>query len=516
MENNGSIRKNSVKRNFIYNVIYQVFVLIVPLVTTPYLSRVLLAEGIGQYSFTYSLVNYFVLIAALGFGVYAQREIAKHQGDKHKQSIIFFEILIVRFFSVSVSVITFATLCFSGVFQTYQTLMWWWIILIISQEFDITFLFQGNEQFGKIVFRNVFIKTVIIIMVFVLVKKPDDVWIYILCFEMGILLGNLSLWFYLPKYLTKVKVNELHPIKHIKPTLKLFIPTIATSIYTMVDKTLIGILIQDTYIDYEVHIVNGVEMTVEIVKKVSDLENGYYSQAEKLINLSLAIITALGTVMIPRNSYEYSQGHVDKVKDNIYTASRFVFFIGIPIMFGLVGAAPNILPWLLGEGYDRSVGLLQIFSSLTVIMGISNVLGLQFLVPYKMDNKYAIAIIFGAVLNIILNLVLIPFYWSYGAVIASVISELAITALMFFFVRKEISLFKILKMSIKYFIAGLIMLAAVYFTGQHLGPNIPNTCILVFEGIAIYFVMMLILHEKFTYLIINKIKTKLKKTSTPN
>lgn len=506
-------QKNSIKKNYIFNVIYQVFVLIVPLITTPYISRVLLAEGVGQYSYTYSIVNYFVLVAALGFGVYGQREIAKHQNDKRQQGIILFEILIVRFFSVGISLLTFIILCLTNVFNTYTSLMWWWLVLIIAQEFDITFFFQGNEQFGKVVIRNIIIKIASVILIFILVKKQDDVWIYILCFAGSTFLGNLSLWFYLPKSIERFSLKEIHPCKHIIPTIRLFIPTIATSLYTVLDKTLIGLLIQDTYIVTENQVIDGVVQPVEVVKKYSDLENGYYEQAEKLVKLSMTIIIAMGTVMIPRNSNEYAVGNLDKVKDNIYFSSRFVYLLGIPIMLGFAAIANNFIPWFLGEGYGKSILLIQIFSPLVLIIGFSNVFGLQYLIPTKRDLKYTIAILIGAGSNLILNLILIPLYWSFGAVIASITAELLVTLCMAIFIHKEISLLKIIKISIKYIISGAIMFVGVFFTARILSSSILNTMLLVLEGVGIYGICLLILKEEFCYNIVKKIIHKLIKSA---
>jgi O-antigen/teichoic acid export membrane protein len=315
METNEKVQpRQSIAKNYVFNVVYQIFILIVPLITTPYLSRVLGAEGIGQYSFSNSIASYFTLVAALGFGYYAQREIANHQGDKKTQSLIFWEILIVRFFSTAISTIICCSLGWAGVYKTYTVLMWWWILQIGATEFDITFLFQGNEEFGKIVGRNLIAKILSIVLIFSLVKRPDQVWVYVLCFAGSTFVGNISLWFYLPQFLSPVSFKELKPWHHLLPTLRLFLPTIAASVYTLLDKILIGVLIQDTYVVEETQVIGGVETAVQVTKRYSDLENGYYEQSEKIVKMAMTVITALGTVMIPRNSTEYANGNIEKVK----------------------------------------------------------------------------------------------------------------------------------------------------------------------------------------------------------
>lgn len=493
----------SIKKNYIYNLIYQIFVLIVPILVTPYLSRVLGPEGTGQYSFTYSLANYFILVAALGFGYYAQREIANHQNDKSAKSLIFWEIIIVRTFSVGISLALNIILNVTGVYGSYSSLMWWWIILIAAQGFDITFLLQGNEEFAKIAIRNVIVKIISIICIFLFVKNPTDVYIYVICFAGSTLLGNLSLWPYLFKMLCRVKFHDLKPLRHLLPTLRLFIPTIAISVYTVLDKTLIGLLVTGT----ETNIVNG----VEVITKISDLENGYYEQAEKIVKVCMTVVTALGTVMIPRNSNEYSCGNLDKVKENVYGATNFVWFMGVPLTLGLAAIAGNLVPWFLGEGYDKCVLLIQLFTPLILIIGFSNVFGLQYLLPTQRDGKYTIAIVLGAVINFALNIVCIKYFMSYGAVAASIAAELTVTVIMLIYIRKEISFLKILKQSIKYLIAGGIMFAAVYFTQTVLKPTILFTFLLVLEGAVIYFVILLCLKDKYVLNVIKKLFGRFKR-----
>ncbi|MDE6356895.1 MAG: flippase [Clostridia bacterium] len=492
----------SVKKNYIYNLIYQIFVLIVPILVTPYLSRVLGPEGTGQYSFTYSLANYFILVAALGFGYYAQREIANYQNDKSAQSLIFWEIIIVRLFSVGLSLAVNIVLNITGVYGAYSPLMWWWIILIVAQGFDITFLLQGNEEFAKIAIRNVIVKIISVVCIFLFVKKPSDVYIYVICFAGSTLLGNLSLWPYLFKMLCRVKFHDLKPLRHVMPTIRLFIPTIAISVYTVLDKTLIGLLVTGT----ESNIVDG----VEVITKISDLENGYYEQAEKIVKVCMTVVTALGTVMIPRNSNEFASGNLDKVKENVYGATNFVWFMGVPLALGLAAIAGNLVPWFLGEGYDKCVLLIQLFTPLILIIGFSNVFGLQYLLPTQRDGKYTIAIVLGAVVNLALNIVCIKYLMSYGAVAASIAAELTVTVIMIVLVRKEISFLKILKQSIKYLIAGVIMFVTVYFTQTVMKPTVLFTFLLILEGAVIYFVVLLCLKDKYVLNVIKKLSGRLK------
>ncbi|MCI1735269.1 MAG: flippase [Bacilli bacterium] len=504
------VNNKSIGKNYILNVIYQVFLLIVPLITTPYLSRVLGVEGIGQYSFSSSIANYFALMAALGFGYYAQREIAKHQGDKESQSIIFWEILIVRFFSTLLSTLLCCSLEWAGIYKTYSLLMWWWVLYIVGTEFDVTFFFQGNEDFGKIVGRNLIAKILSIILIFCLVKNSNQVWVYLVCNIGGTIAGNLSLWFYLPKCLQKIDPSKLRPWRHFAPTLRLFLPTIATSVYTMLDKTLLGLLIQETYVVQESQLINGVETIVNVTKRYSDLENGYYEQSEKVVKMAMTIITALGIVMIPRNSTEFAKGNIENVKRNIYYATNFVWALGIPLMLGIAAIAPNLVPWFLGNGFKKCILLMQLFTPLILIIGFSNVFGLQYLVPTQRDGKFTIGIISGAITNLILDVILIHFYWSIGAVIATLVAETVVTSVMMIMIHKEISFKRILFQSWKYLIAGGAMFACVYVTQHYLAPTILNTFLLILEGIVVYALLVLLMRDRFSLDLIHRGILKIK------
>lgn len=490
---------SSIRKNYIYNLIYQIFLIIVPIFTTPYVSRVLGVDGTGRYSFTSSILTYFTLFAALGFGYYAQRLVASHQGDKLQQSKDFWNVNIARTIPVGLTLIIYCVLAAFNVYgDRYTTLMWILTINVVSVAFDISFFFQGNEEFGKIVFRNVLIKCLSIAAVFIFVRNENDLFIYVLIQSLATILSNLSLWLYLPKYLVKVSIHELQPLKHLIPTIVLFLPTIATSIYTSLDKTMIGII-------------TGL-----------DSENGNYEYAERIVKMALTVVTSLGTVMIPRNSNNFAKGDLEAIRQNIYTSCKFVFLLGLPMLFGIIAVSDNLVPWYLGDGYDKVSNLMKILSLIIIIIGLSNIFGLQFLVPCKMDKKFTIAIITGAVTNFGLNCGFIYLWGAYGAAIATVIAETAVTGVMLFFLRKEIKFTKILLSSWKYFVSAAIMFIPCYFVGNYLyalnhdgGNALLNSFIIVAMGIVIYVACLFILRDEYflSYVksFINKLKSKIKK-----
>lgn len=476
----------SIKKNYIFNVTYQMLLIILPIITTPYVSRVLGVDGIGKYSFANSIISYFVLFAALGFGVYAQREIAKYQDNKNQQSIIFWEIIIIRTISVIITLaIYFLTILFNVYQEENKTIMIILALNIINVGFDVSFLFMGNEDFLSVVVRGIIIRILGVVAIFVFVKTKEDLWIYVLLSCASALLSNISLLMHIPSIICRVKFNQLKPIRHLRPAIILFLPTIAVSIYTSLDKTMIGII-------------TG-----------SDVENGYYEQAEKIVKMIMTIITSLGTVMIPRNSNAFQNKDYEQVNQNIQKSIKFVFFLGLPMAIGLFCVASNLIPWFLGDGYQKSIILMQILSFLILIIGLSNVFGLQFLVPSGQDKKYTIAIICGAVVNFTLNIILIKLYQSIGAAIATIVAELVVTIVMFGFSKNNISVNGLGKSIIKYIFCGVVMGIVCYILQTLLFPSILNSFLLVCVGSTTYLVLMLVLRDEFTYNVVLKICKKL-------
>ncbi len=476
----------SVTKNYIYNLIYQILLIIIPIITTPYVSRVLGADGVGKFSFSNSIASYFVIFASLGFGYYAQREIAKYQDNKKKQSEIFLEIITVRSVSVLTALIVYFTVIVLGVFKEEYTLLM--IILsinILAVAFDISFLFAGNEDFSKTVFTNTLVRILNVIAIFVFVKDRNDLWKYVLITVLTVLTANASLSVYAKNFLCKIEIKSLRPIRHIKPAVILFLPTIAVSVYAYLDKTMIGVI-------------TG-----------SDFENAFYEQAEKIVKMVMTVVTSLGTVMIPRNTNAFERKDMEAIRRNIYRSVRFVLLLGIPMMIGLIAVSDNMVPWFLGDGYYKSANIMKILSVLVLAIGLNNVFGLQYLIPAGEDKKFTISVTCGAITNFLLNLVLIRLFKSYGAAIATIVAEIAVAVIMFCFIRKNISLREILKSSIKYLISGIIMFVPCFMFGRILAPSIINTFIIVFTGVVVYLICLILLKDGFFFEIANRLTSRL-------
>lgn len=483
------MKKNSITKNYVYNLVYQILIILLPLITTPYISRVLGAESIGIYSYTFSIISYFIIFANLGVSSYGQREIAYVQNDENKRSKIFWEITILKYVSTTISFIIFYfTYANHSEYSFYFKLL---TIYLISAAFDIVWFFQGLEEFKKTVLRNIFVRLSCLILIFILVKDPKDLWKYICIYAISEFLGNLSLWIYLPKYLKRVKIRELNIIQHLKPTLELFIPQISLQIYAVIDKTMLGTMIVDKS------------------------EVGYYEQTQKIVNLLITIVTSLGTVIVPRIANNFINNNKRSITQYLSKSLKFTFMLSIPMILGIIIVVDEFVPIFFGNGYQKVGMLIKILSAIILFTGITNVFGVQYLIPTKKQKQYTIAIIVGTVINCVLNYILIPYLGAIGACISSIICQIAIIFIQVIYVNKNLDLRKMFAGTINYFIAGIIMLIVIELIKMFI---INNMYVNILVGGIIYCGILFILRDslfieginKGIYLIntvINKVKT---------
>lgn len=460
----------SLKKNYIYNLTFQVLAIIIPLITTPYLSRVLGADGIGIYSYVESISAYFVLFATLGLTIFGQREVSYVQDDIKKRTIVFWETFIIQLVSSLICIVAYV---FFSFLQKDPLLYLVLVINLFTVVVNVSWLFQGMEEFGRIVLRNIIFKLLGLAYVFIFVTERDDVIVYLFGVAFFAFLNNLSYWTMLPKFVNRPILKDLHPTRHLKTVFSLFLPTIAISIYTVLDKTMIGVITDDP------------------------CENGYYEQAIKMSKVVLTIVTSLGVVMVPRIGHYFSKGDMASVKSSMYNSYRFVWLLSIPLSLGLISLSSNFVPWFYGSGFDKVAPLLGILGLLIIAIGISNVTGIQYLIPTNRQTYLSISVITGAGVNFVLNIFFIKYFASIGAAFSSVIAEFFISFLLLFLVRKELSLYKIFKSGLNYYIAGTVMMVILLFMRDKFEPSLMNTVFLVLIGGSIYLLILVILKDEF-------------------
>lgn len=478
----------SIKKNYFYKLSYEILLIITPLVTTPYVSRVLGADRIGIYSYTLSIMTFFTLFAALGTVTYGTREIARVRDNPYQSSKLFWEIEFMTLITTSICLGVW--ICVIIIYKSYSFYLLMLTPQLLAVAADISWYYSGFERISYTVIWNSLCKIIGIVLIFLLVKTKDDLHVYILILSGSLLVGNLSMWIHLPQMLVKVDFKDLKINNHFKETLIYFIPAAATSIYTVLDKTLIGIITKNTY------------------------ENGYYEQATKIINMSKAVaFTSVNSVMRARMSYLYQKKDYIQVKEKLYNSMSFILFLAFGCVGGIIGVAYNFVPLFFGKGYEPVVGLLYIMSPLIVIIGVSNCLGAQYYTPSGKRKQSAKYIVLGALINLFMNIILIPSFHSVGAVIGSLIAETVIAVLYVKHSNEYMTYMQVFNLSWKRLVsAGFMACLLVVLSRANVFDS--RYLLLIFQillGILIYSLLLIILKDELVERFCKEVFVRIKK-----
>lgn len=396
--------------NFFYNVLYQLFTFIIPLIITPYISRKLGVDNIGIYSYTYSIVYYFMLATLLGINNHGSRTIARQTND-HDRSKYFWSIYYIQLFLGIIMLVIYNTIIVS--FNKYMIISIIQNLFLLSAIFDVNWYFFGREKFKLTISRNIIIKIISLIMILLFVRNSNDLWIYTIIMSGSTLFSQLYLWIFLKKEITFEKVKFEDIKSNIKPCLVLFIPVIAYSIYKVMDKTMLGSISGTTAL-------------------------GYYENAEKIINIPISFSTALGTVMLPHMSKNGITN--DKIVESINSSIKLILFLVIPMIVGLMLVSKDFSIVFFGKNFDKSGIIIQLLAPTILFTAIANVMRTNYLIPQKKEKIYVISTIVGAFLNLIINLLLIPKFSFYGACIGTIIAELFVMIIQYIYVKKELEI----------------------------------------------------------------------------
>ena len=473
--------KKSIKKNYIYNLLYQVLAIIIPIITIPYVSRVLGARNIGIYGYTLSISAYFILFGSLGVALYGQREIAYVQNDKKKYSKKFWEIFLLKLLTMTIATIIFyfAFVKFSNNYNIYFKIL---LLELIGTALDISWFFQGLEEFGKTVSRNLIVKIASLICIFLFVKTKNDLYIYFIIYALSIILGNLSLWLYIPKYVNKVSLKSLNILGHLRPAIMLFIPQAAIQIYTVLDRTMIGVIILDKS------------------------EVGFYTQGERIIKLLLTIVGAMGIVMLPRIANRFAKNDTKSIKAYLNKSFNLTLLLSFPLIFGLILVSDSFVPIFFGDGFDKVSIIMKVISPIILFIGISGIIGYQYFLPTQHQKEYTISVILGAVINFIINILLIPRYGAIGAAIGTVAAEFMVAGYQIIKARHFFDYKLIIKDNIKYLIASIIMFIICYCTNKLFNlVGLKQVIIDICLGGITYFIILLVTKDKLLFEILNKI-----------
>lgn len=435
----------SIKRNFVYSASYQILNILVPLVTTPILARTIGAEGNGIFSYTQSIANYFVLFAQLGITNYGVREIARCGGDRDLRSRKFADMFAMNLGWGCLVVAAYIAYSLSFGFS-YMPITLIWLCWVGGSVLDVTWLLNGCEEFKIPMIRSACTRLAGMAAIVLLVRSESDVWIYVSAIAVPFLLNALLVWPFVQRYVDIRKPTFHGAVSHLKPNLILFVPVVAVSLYTLLDKVMLGAL-------------GGM------------VQAGLYDYAEKVSKMPLAVITALGAVVLPRMTEVIASGRRGEAKGLVSTTMWFMECVSIALCFGIVAVANEFVALFFGEGYGECVPLMSMLSVIVPLISATNVIGIQYLVPSGRDRQYTVSVLFGAVVNIAINVLFIPSFGAMAAAVATVAAELTVLAAQMLMVRGELDLARVLGSVAPFVVIGAVMLGAVRLVAAIMGAG---------------------------------------------
>lgn len=449
------------KKNYFYVVIYNILSVITPLITAPYISRVLGTEGVGTYSYYYAITYYFTLIAKLGLTNYGTRRIAEVRNDNKKLTDEFTSIYAMQMFITALVTIVYFILVFStyGANRLIGIVFGIWVI---GNGINIDWFLFGVERFKETSTRNMVVKVIEVVAIFVLIKQPGDVWKYCLIYSLGFFITYSCFLRMGKSYLSfrNLKVKKI--FTHIKPCLILMIPVIALSIYRSMDKVMLGYLTKDL------------------------TQNGLYENAEKIIYSLTMFISSLGQVMMPRMSALLSEGKSEEVKKEVANSLSFICYITNAMCFGVLSISHSLVPWFFGEEFNQSAVLMDILAITLVFIGWGNVIRTQYIIPRKNDSIYIMSISLGAIINLIVNAFLIPKYGAVGACIGTVAAEFFVPVYQLIAVRKELDSGKLILQNLRFTFNGLVMFIILFFVQKFMGLGFKTMLAQIVIGGCVY------------------------------
>lgn len=462
-------------QNFIYNIIYQILVLLLPFITMPYISRIFSPDQIGAYSITYSVVQLFIIFGMFAIGSYGAREIALYRDNKVKLSEKYNEIRFLQNVMIIISSTFYYLIYIHGNVGEMRYLYYLQGINLIACLFDISWLYIGVENFKKTITRNLIVKLMSLILIFMLIKNNSDLNKYILIIGISTLMGNLSMWISKGELINKCKVNKFYFIKNFKSAFTLFIPQLFFQIYTSFDRSILGLV-----------------STVDQV--------GLYDQSQKLIRMSVGIVTALGIVMLPRISNMISSKASESEINEILTKSLdLTLFISIAITCGIYSISENFVPWFFGETYLGVIKLIKISSVVCLLTALGSFFSNQYAIPRNNKKAYMYPLILAGIVSIILNLILGSKYGAMGGCITIVVVEIIALILRMYYLKNDLNYKMLFKNSFLFIIAGVIMILTIKILTivLKLNPSIISTMIEVIIGASVYCITLIMLRSEY-------------------
>lgn len=484
------MKNHSLVFNSVFNVLYKVLNILFPLVTAAYIARIIESELIGEVTLAQNITQYFVLLASLGLPSYGTREIAKKRDQKDASCKVFTELFFLNAISTTVCILVYCILIVSvPSIRNHSVLFLITGINVVLNYINVDWLYQGFEQYRYIAVRSFIVKLFSLLSILVFVRSSSDYLLYALISALALAGNNIYNVLHLKKMEIKIQVNNIEIKKHLGPVISLLCTTLAIELYTLLDTTMIGIFCTKDNV-------------------------AFYNYAMRITKSIIAMIAAIGGVLLPRLSYYRGQNNLDACNSVVEKTLNVLIYLLIPSAIGIFLCSGEIIPFLYGENFVQSIPILRISALLIVTLGFSNLFGTQILITFGKENRLLLATVVGATSNICLNWFLIPKYQGTGAAVASVISETLVTIITFCFAKKCMTIstnrknFIISVLSCVAMTAGILLLKSMIHN---------NVCLLMTEvsiGVALYAILTFVLKNTVAINIVDRVFWKLRRSTT--
>lgn len=449
-----------IAKNYLYTAAYQILVLIAPIITAPYLARVLGAANLGIYSYVNSSGNIITTLTLLGIYAYGNRQTAYVRENRDDLTSTFWELELIRFFLGAIgTVIYFLYGLANTEYHLYFSIYYPYIL---AQFLDCSWVYVGLENMKPAVMKNFITKLVNIAGIFIFVKSENDLWIYIFLLAVTTLIANLSIYMQLPRYIDKPKIHTKMLPVHLKGSLALFLPQVASLFYLQVDKVML-------------------EWLTGTTNQVS-----FYDQAEKIVTIPLSLITVISSVVMPRLANEHQKGNLYEIQTLLLRAGKYALCMAMPMMLGLLCISQQFIPWYLGEEFYSTSIAIMILTPIILLNSLTGISGKQFFTATNQTNILLKAYVTAAVMNVLVNLLLIPRYGYVGAAIATVISSLSSVIIQYHYIVRQVKIKKLWSYGFKYFAGAAIMSICICLFSRKLDANILTTLLQISAGAVIY------------------------------
>jgi O-antigen/teichoic acid export membrane protein len=474
-------------KNYFYNLLLTLANLLFPILSFPYVSRVLGPEGIGKVQFAFSFALYFSIIASMGVPIYGMKEIARYKDDIKGRSKVFSELISIHALTCISLALIYLVVIFTIPYFTVNRDMYLAAILLILLGFTaIEWVFSGMEEFKSIALRSVLFKFIGLALLYTLVKGRADyrLYLYIMMFSF---LGNNILSLFLIRSKIKLTFKKLQLRKHIMPLLFILGTTLAASMYTEMDTVLLGFLSNNKTV-------------------------GLYTAAVKLSKIAIPFVTSMGVILMPKMAKEFADKNFAQVQDTLNQTFRFLMFFAIPIVFGLALLAPEFISLFSGKEFLPAMLSMRILSVLPLIIGLGHMFSFLILVPAGKNRELFLCVFGGLITSIILNILLTPHFNEVGSSIANIGSEIVVTGLYFYFIKKYFTFSYEWLLVLKSVLSALIFIPVIWLA-RYLAVPLVYTLIISIVGCAITYIglQLFVFRNNFVFGLLDSLKAKFTK-----